>query len=116
MAAWSQILSLLLGVALTLEAACYSSAQPVKPDSARYRVTGWTTEHDLPQSTVDCLLQSHDGYLWIGTRYGLARYDGVRFVDYSAELTNVEEDFLDIRSLAEDTDGNIWLRTPTAVV
>jgi ligand-binding sensor domain-containing protein len=111
----SQIVPLMLGVALTLEAAVYASEQAT-PNLARYRVTSWTTEHDLPQNTVDCLLQTHEGYLWIGTRYGLARYDGVRLVDFSAELTNAEEDYLDIRGLAEDADGRIWLHTPTALV
>src|SRR5215212_5220073 len=39
----------------------------------------WSTDVGLPQATVRALLQTRDGYLWIGTEEGLARFDGVRF-------------------------------------
>src|SRR5437867_5971338 len=44
-----------------------------------YRVTHWTAERGLPQNAIKALLQTRDGYLWIGTLNGLARFDGVRF-------------------------------------
>jgi signal transduction histidine kinase/ligand-binding sensor domain-containing protein len=112
----SQILSLVLGVALTLEATAYDSVRQGTSEPTQYRATSWTTEHGLPQNTVACLLQTHEGYLWIGTRYGLARYDGVRLVDFSSELTNTEEDYLDVRGLTEDTGGRVWLHTLSALV
>jgi ligand-binding sensor domain-containing protein len=37
-------------------------------------------ESGLPQNTVTTVLQTHEGYLWLGTYNGLARFDGVRFV------------------------------------
>jgi polysaccharide pyruvyl transferase WcaK-like protein len=40
----------------------------------------WTTDEGLPDSSVLSITQTRDGYLWIGTRGGLARFDGVRFV------------------------------------
>jgi len=46
----------------------------------------WTTEDGLPKNTVISLLQTHDGYLWVGTREGLARFDGVRFTVFADEL------------------------------
>ncbi|HDP95215.1 MAG TPA: helix-turn-helix domain-containing protein [Candidatus Aminicenantes bacterium] len=42
-------------------------------------LTRWSTEHGLPQSTVRDLCRSGDGYLWLGTRSGLVRFDGGRF-------------------------------------
>lgn len=39
----------------------------------------WQREQGLPQQSVVGLAQSDDGYLWIGTQEGLARFDGVRF-------------------------------------
>ena len=40
----------------------------------------WTVENGLPQNTVTALYQSPDGFLWIGTELGLARFDGSRFL------------------------------------
>jgi signal transduction histidine kinase/ligand-binding sensor domain-containing protein len=78
-----------------------------------YRVTYWTSEQGLPQNTVDCTLQSRDGYLWIGTRYGLARYDGVQFTDFTSQLIQTDEADLDVRDLEEDTRGRLWISTRT---
>jgi len=106
----------MLGVTLTLGIRSHGVPQKDNPEPTQYRISSWTTEHELPQNTVVSLLQSHEGYLWIGTRYGLARYDGVRLVDYSAELMTVGEDYLDVRGLAEDTHGRLWLHTQDALV
>ncbi|MDR3459600.1 MAG: two-component regulator propeller domain-containing protein [Verrucomicrobiae bacterium] len=47
----------------------------------------WQTEEGLPDNSVNGLAQTEDGYLWIGTPSGLARFDGLRFDNLS--LTNV---------------------------
>src|SRR5882724_7819862 len=39
----------------------------------------WTTANGLPQNTVTGVVQTPDGYLWVSTFDGLARFDGVRF-------------------------------------
>ncbi|MEI6075054.1 MAG: two-component regulator propeller domain-containing protein [Verrucomicrobiota bacterium] len=46
---------------------------------ADYSITAWSTEDGLPANSVTALLQARDGYLWVGTTHGLARFDGVRF-------------------------------------
>src|SRR3974390_1678691 len=40
----------------------------------------WTQEHGLPQDTIRAIGQTADGYLWLGTDEGLARFDGYDFV------------------------------------
>ena len=45
-----------------------------------YRIRAWQTDDGLPQNSVYAITQTSDGYLWVGTREGLARFDGVRFV------------------------------------
>src|ERR1044071_5550257 len=45
----------------------------------RYRFRTWNTEQGLPQNSVECITQTADGYLWLGTRAGLVRFDGVKF-------------------------------------
>lgn len=44
-----------------------------------YRFDHWTTDNGLPQNTVYDVIQTRDGYLWLTTFDGLARFDGVRF-------------------------------------
>lgn len=68
--------------------------------SRQYALYQWTAANGLPVSTIQCLLQTRDGYLWIGTRNGLVRFDGERFV--------LVRD-LNCLSVAEDNDGALWM-------
>jgi ligand-binding sensor domain-containing protein/signal transduction histidine kinase len=43
----------------------------------------WQREQGLPQDLVRAIAQTHDGYIWIGTDDGVARFDGVKFVSFS---------------------------------
>jgi ligand-binding sensor domain-containing protein len=44
-----------------------------------YTINVWQVEDGLPQISVTSIAQTSDGYLWVGTFNGLARFDGVRF-------------------------------------
>ena len=44
-----------------------------------YFTRTWQVEDGLPQNKVTAVVQTRDGYLWVGTYNGLARFDGVRF-------------------------------------
>ena len=44
-----------------------------------YTIQNWQIEEGLPQISVTSIAQTPDGYLWIGTFNGLARFDGARF-------------------------------------
>ncbi len=50
----------------------------------QYALDNWSSEDGLPQNTVNVILQTRDGYLWLGTQGGLARFDGVRFKVFRA--------------------------------
>jgi signal transduction histidine kinase/streptogramin lyase len=65
----------------------------------------WNTETDelLPQSSVISLLQTRDGYLWLGTMRGLVRFDGLR--------TEVFFEADTIVTLFEDRRGGLWVGT-----
>ena len=71
-------------------------------------VKTWRTSDGLPQNAVLALAQTRDGYLWVGTRGGLARFDGVRFRSYG--LADGLKG-LNIWSLAEDGQGGLWIGT-----
>lgn len=47
----------------------------------------WQRRQGLPQSSVNAIAQTADGYLWIGTEEGLARFDGVRFTVFDRKNT-----------------------------
>src|SRR5215475_3211496 len=49
-------------------------------DFPRYSVKVWQTDEGLPQNSVWAITQTKDGYLWVGTQQGLARFDGLRFL------------------------------------
>ncbi len=51
----------------------------------QYTRTVWTQAQGLPQDTVRAIAQTQDGYLWIGTSEGLARFDGYDFVTYTRD-------------------------------
>lgn len=51
----------------------------------RYSFVSYSLEQGLPQSQVTSITEDDNGYLWVGTLGGLARYNGVRFVNFSRE-------------------------------
>ncbi len=73
----------------------------------------WQTEDGLPQNSVTALAQTRDGYLWVGTQDGLARFDGVRFVPFDAHNTPAIHNSR-IVQLFEDRTGALWIGTEDA--
>jgi len=75
----------------------------------------WTTANGLPQNTVNGLAQTPDGYLWLATFDGLARFDGVRFVIFDRGNSKgiVNNRFAKIFA---DKDGTIWAATENGVL
>jgi len=55
--------------------------------AVQYRLNGWTAENGLPQNVIRGLAQTPDGYLWIATLDGAARFDGVRFTVFNKSNT-----------------------------
>ena len=59
---------------------------------------------------MDAILQTRDGYLWLGTKGGLSRFDGVRFTTFDDRInTQLRES--EVRVLAEGVDGSLWIGT-----
>jgi signal transduction histidine kinase/ligand-binding sensor domain-containing protein len=99
------------GLAGSLAAVTIFCAPPLlraaPPD---YLVDGWDTENNLPSSTVTSIAQTPDGYLWVGTYNGLARFDGARFATFdpvnTPELTQTR-----VQGLFLDVNGTLWINT-----
>src|SRR3974390_1069053 len=74
----------------------------------------WTQEDGLPQDTVRAITQTPDGYLWIGTEEGLARFDGYDFVTFNRRGGMLPND--SVVTLAVARDGTLWAGTPGGLV
>ncbi len=74
---------------------------------SQYLYASW--QDQLPQNTVQAILQTRDGYLWLGTQGGLVRFDGIRFVEIP--LAGEEAMAVDVRALFEGADGTLWVGT-----
>jgi ligand-binding sensor domain-containing protein/signal transduction histidine kinase len=73
-----------------------------------YRLDLWQTEDGLPGNEVTAILQAQDGYIWVGTSAGLARFDGVRFLRVS-EAEGIRNNR--VLCLFEDKAGTLWVGT-----
>jgi len=69
----------------------------------------WTIEDGLPQNSVNDIVQTPDGYLWLATYGGLVRFDGVRFVVFDRSIEGV--DSVRTRALHVDSSGTLWAGT-----
>lgn len=74
----------------------------------QYNVAIWGVEEGLPSLSVACIAQTPDGYLWIGTTEGLARFDGVRFKVYDRWNTPAFR-LNEVRTLFVDSRGALWI-------
>jgi ligand-binding sensor domain-containing protein len=89
-----------------------TAAHALDPAKAitQYGHDAWQIEDGLPHGTVRAFEQTRDGYLWIGTEDGLARFDGVRFTVFDKDNTpELRDDF--ITALHEDRSGTLWIGT-----
>lgn len=68
----------------------------------------WQSEQGLPQNKVTAIVQSHNGYLWMGTYSGLARFDGVQFDVFDENNTPAMHNSR-VTSLLETADGTLWI-------
>jgi ligand-binding sensor domain-containing protein/signal transduction histidine kinase len=78
------------------------------PSSCDYSIDRWQTEDGLSDNTVTAILQTRDGYVWVGTLEGLVRFDGVKFERYGAAEGLFNERVL---CLYQDEEGRLWVGT-----
>jgi signal transduction histidine kinase/ligand-binding sensor domain-containing protein len=103
-----------LSIALTIALAPGRAVSPDQPANSYIRTT-FTVEDGLSSNVVNALLQTRDGFLWIGTDAGLNRFDGRHFAPiYFRGPESTPQGI--VSALAEATNGDLWIGTTAGLV
>ncbi len=76
---------------------------------SQYVLQSWNTEHGMTSESTNDLLQSQDGYIWIGTYTGLHRFDGQNFTIFNAENSTIPS--TNVLRMELDSHDDIWVGT-----
>ncbi|HIG30278.1 MAG TPA: hypothetical protein EYQ50_21745 [Verrucomicrobiales bacterium] len=76
------------------------------------RQAGWFT---LITNQIQATAQTKDGYIWLGTTFGLVRFNGLEFVVFNQKNTP-ELTHHNVRCLAADDGGGLWIGTQDGLV
>ena len=98
-------------VVLSILLACYSFAFALDPalDISQYAHTAWKVRDGFAKGSIYAIAQTPDGYLWLGTEFGLRRFDGVRAVPWTPPNGQLPSN--DIPTLLVTRDGTFWIGT-----
>jgi ligand-binding sensor domain-containing protein/signal transduction histidine kinase len=109
---------LLIVVLLSVGLVWTQPALALDPKKAisQYMHEVWRMEDGLPSNTIAGILQTRDGYLWIGTEGGgLVRFDGVRFTVFNEQNTPAIKGSTVVPNY-EDQAGNLWIGTSSGLI
>lgn len=103
---------LLLALACACSVASSAAGQTISPTRVleRYQQVVWGEQDGLPCNGVFRIARTPDGYLWLGTAEGVARFDGVRFTAFDTGNTPAIESN-NIQALLVDRAGTLWIGT-----
>ena len=102
------VVAVMFGLLPTAPGADVSKVSRRQPED--YFVQTWQEEDGLPRNTISAIAQTHDGYLWLGTYFGLIRYDGVKFTTFGADIRPELVRGL-IWNMQTDRAGRLWMGT-----
>ena len=88
--------------------AARASLAPDKPIH-QFIFQNWQATQGLPLNVVLSIAQTPDGYIWLGTEEGLARFDGVRFENFDRQNSALSDNF--VEALLVDHKGTLWVGT-----
>lgn len=102
--------SLILGLASVLACGTCAFASDPSLELSQYGHTAWTIQGSGLKAGVRAITQTPDGYLWLGTEFGVVRFDGVRFVPWFAAPGD-QLPSTNVRTLVAGRDGTLWIGT-----
>ncbi len=105
-----------VGLLLVPFIACSPSVFALSPGAnfAEYAQERWTVEDGLPQISVSAITQDAQGYLWLSTQNGIARFDGHRFRVFNRANTGLDVNL--VSAAFADSRGDVWFGSPRGVL
>jgi ligand-binding sensor domain-containing protein/signal transduction histidine kinase len=73
----------------------------------QYNCRSWTRQNGLPANGINAIVQTTDGYIWLGTQNGLVRFDGVEFRPFDLPSRNVFRNHI-VSILSPARNGGLW--------
>ena len=101
-------LPLLLLLGFVFIAGSVYALDPAK-EIAQYPVRNWQADDGLGESSVNAIVQPADGYLWLATQEGVARFDGVRFNLLNEKDAATPSRHNSVAALLVARDGSVWV-------
>src|SRR5271165_1567444 len=104
-----------IALGIVLAWCAYTSALDPSLDISQYAHTAWKVRDGFSKGSISSIAQTPDGYLWLGTEFGLLRFDGVRAIPWQPPVGE-ELPSSDIRGLVAARDGALWIATSKGLV
>ena len=92
----------------------WTAVAPAASARPSWFIRDWQSDEGLPDNTVMGISQSPDGFLWVATRTGLARFDGVQFRPQPVEVAGVQT--RGCKGVLADRRGRLWVAKDQGVV
>ncbi|MEP1095868.1 MAG: two-component regulator propeller domain-containing protein [Cyclobacteriaceae bacterium] len=92
----------------------YVAVAPLSAQPDRLRFEHFTIEDGLPHNAVHSIFKDKEGFIWIGTTEGVAKFDAYQFKAYevSYDFTDSATQAIgDVKNIFQDKEGIIWLST-----
>ncbi len=79
----------------------------VQSQNLQYNHQFISVEDGLSHREVQCVFQDREGVIWVGTRFGLNRFDGYQFKNWQAEVHGQAVNY--ISRIGQDDEGLLWI-------
>src|SRR5271166_3868708 len=110
----SQVRACIWVSVLLMSSACAFALDP-SLDVSQYAHTAWKVREGFTKGTIFAIAQTPDGYLWLGTEFGLLRFDGVQAVPWRPpEGKQLPSSW--INALLVTRDGSLFIGTEKGLV
>jgi PAS domain S-box-containing protein len=80
-------------------------------DVNQYAHAAWKVRDGSFKDSIAAIAQTPDGYLWLGTQFGLLRFDGTRHIVWQPPQGQHQLPSINVRRLFADSDGRLWIGT-----
>lgn len=99
----------ILGLATLVLAPALSTPAAFREPNTRFGVDFWREAEGFAQSRVRAIVQTRDGYIWLGTDGGLVRFNGEAFTAFTVQSGALKDN--EVWALQEDDEGGLWIGT-----